>query len=325
MRIVITGITGFIGKNLYKILPNEYEYLFLVRNTSNTDFVKENKNIKIQRLEAFNSDRLKTILKEDDIVIHMVGQMGGYNVTEEQFKLANEQITNAFIETCMENKVKQFIFVSTPGVQGFGHRKCTENEAYAPRNLYEMSKVQAENSIINGFKDSDVKYTIVRPDFVYGPEDYRRIKLYKNIRDGKFILTTSGKSYLSPTHVYDVASGILCCVNNPSAYNEIFNISAYSDITVSEYVKTIASYFGRKPIHINLGYKLSIILSNAIEVVFKLLGKEPFVSKNKIDFLAIDHSTSAEKAMGLIGYKPYYNFSMGFKDTMKWMEENKLI
>lgn len=325
MRIVIIGITGFIGKNLYKILPTEYEYLFIVRTTSNTDFIVENENVKIERIEEFNSQYLQLFLKAGDIVIHMVGQMGGYNITDEQFIATNVIVTDSVIEACINKDVKQLIFVSTPGVQGFGYRKCTEEKGYAPRNPYEKTKVIAEESIINKLTKSNVKYTIVRPDFVYGPEDYRRVKLYKNIRDGKFILTTSGKSFLSPTHVNDVANAIICCVNNENAYNEIFNVSPRNDITVSEYVDTIASYFGKRTIRINVGYKFSIICSSVIEKLYGLLGKEPFVSKNKIDFLSIDHSTSAEKAIRLIGYNPSYDFEKGFKDTMNWVEKEKLI
>ena len=47
--------------------------------------------------------------------------------------------------------------------------------------------------------------------------------------------------------------------------------------------------------------------------------------KNKIDFLAVDHSTSSKKAQSLIGYDPQYDFETGFANTMKWCEDNNLL
>lgn len=58
-----------------------------------------------------------------------------------------------------------------------------------------------------------------------------------------------------------------------------------------------ATYFNVKIIHINIGYYLSVLLLGMVEKFCNnILKKDRFISKNKIDFLAIDQSTSGEKA-----------------------------
>ena len=325
MKIILTGATGFIGINYLSEVHNDgNEYICLVRKQSACDALKHlHAEVKII---AFHREELQTAIKGADVVIHMIGQMGKYGLQLNEFERVNCLLTEDIVEACLADKVKQFIYLSTPGVQGFGKRLCKEEDSYAPRGNYEKTKVAAEQYIINRLKNEEMKYTIIRPDFVYGPGDYRRIKMYKNIRDRKFILTTSGNTYLHPTYVMDVVQGIHRSVNNENAYNEIFNISAPNAITVQEYLEIIANYFGKKVLKINIGYHLSVFLASVIDAFSdRFLKKEGFVSKNKIDFLALNHSTSSEKAQRLLGYVPEYDFKSGFNNTMKWCESNHLL
>ena len=326
MKIAVTGSTGFIGTNFLQeiVKDDKNEYICLVRKESSRDKIPQSDNITVKEI-TFNTEGLKEAFAGMDVVINMVGQMGGHNVSEEDFKKANCVLTQDIIDACISNKVKQLIHLSTPGVQGFGHRLCEETVPYAPRNLYEETKVDAEQRIIESLKNTEVHYTIIRPDYVYGPGDLRRVKMYKSIRDKKFVLTTSGKSYVHPTHVKDVAQGIIISINNPNAYNEIFNISAENDITVKDYLNTIAGFFNVKVVQINIGYGLSVFCAGILAFLFKLIKKEPFVNKNRIDFLAIDHSTSIRKAKRLLNYKPEYDFKKGFENTMEWYYENNII
>ncbi len=57
----------------------------------------------------------------------------------------------------------------------------------------------------------------------------------------------------------------------------------------------------------------------------EFLHRDAFVSKNKIDFLALDHSTSSEKAMKLLGYQPEVPLKEGMKRTIDWCNENGLL
>lgn len=326
MTIAITGATGFIGNCLVSNLKNKSdEYVCLVRKESDTTELEKNTGIKIIRTD-FSPEEITKILSEVDVLVYLIGQMGEYGVSDDVFYEVNYKLTKQFLEVCLAVKLKQFIYVSTPGVQGFGNRYAIEDLPYAPRNIYEKTKMDAEQLIIRMLKDTSVFYTIIRPDFVYGPGDYRRIKLYKNIRDHKFVLTTSGKSHVHPTYVLDVAQGILCAIDNKNAYNEVFNISADEDIEVREYLAIIGDYFHVKILKINIGYYLSIFFAGLIEFICeRIFKKSAFVTKNKIDFLAIDHSTSCKKAKDKIGYAPAYSFQNGFKETMKWCEEKNLI
>lgn len=327
MKILITGATGFIGKHLLTALStSEHEVLCAIRKSSINE-IKESGNIHIQKVDFDDKESLRQYLTGIDTVIHLAGQMGGYGIPYETFYHTNCELTQNLLDSSISVGVKHFIYCSTPGVLGFGKRLAEESEPYAPRNPYEQTKVTAEKIVIDTCTaNSGIHYTIVRPDFVYGPGDIRRVKMYRGIKNRRFVLTTSGESYLHPTYIDDVVSGFMCCIGNENSYDDIFNIAAKSDVTSKEYLEIIAACTDTSLIQINIGTKLSRAVAGAVDFLFQaFLHKEGFVSKNKIDFLSMDHSSCITHAEERIGYVPQYSCQQGIKKTIEWCKKENLL
>lgn len=320
-KILVTGATGFIGRHLVDaLIEQEYQVTCILRKGSTARVLPQSPLLSLEILDLANieKDRLGNILNGVDVVFYLAGQLGEYGLPYETYHRINCEYMLNMLSICDTFGVKQFIYSSTPGVYGFGKRLCNESTSYAPRNDYERSKVEGERGIIHFCKNFNVSYTIIRPDFVYGPGDLRRIKLYKNIQNKRFILTTSGQNYLHPTYIADVIQGFLISIDKPSALNQIFNIAAMNDITVIDYLSIIANLVNSKIIHINIGYALSTICASTIDSLSRqLLNREGFVSRNKIDFLSLNHSSSIKKAQELLGYKPQFTAQEGLELTIQ--------
>ena len=52
-------------------------------------------------------------------------------ITEEDMIKGNVTLTEKVVNACIRAKVRQLIYLSTPGVQGFGHRLCAAETAAA--------------------------------------------------------------------------------------------------------------------------------------------------------------------------------------------------
>ena len=151
--------------------------------------------------------------------------------------------------------------------------------------------------------------------------------MYRNIARHRFALTTNGKSYLHPTYVDDVVQGFVLCLGNERAKNQIFNLAGETDITSEEYLRAVLhAGGGRVLVKINIGYRLSIMLASIIDRISKLvLKKEGFVTCSKIDFLALDHSSSINKAKNILGYSPEYSLQKGLEKTIAWCRSEGLV
>lgn len=327
MKILVMGGTGFIGLHLIEQLQRRNDEIILaVRKQSKISEKLKQSKISIVLIDYESDADIFQKTQGIDTLIFLIGQMGVSGLKYDDFYKVNCLLTKKVLIAAGKANVKHFIFCSTPGVLGFGKRLAKESEPYAPRNDYEKTKVIAEKYVIKFCRQAGMNYTILRPDFVYGPGDYRRIVMYRNIMKKRFILTTSGKSHLHPTYVDDVVSGFLCCIGNEHSYNEIFNIAADEDVTSEHYLRCIADATGSNLIHVNISYTLSVIIAGIIDgLCQKFRHKEGFVSKNKIDFLSIDHSSSIDKAKRMIGYKPQYNCQQGITKTIKWCKQNNLL
>lgn len=155
-RVLITGKDSYIGSNFKKYLeeyPNEYEVVELdVRDDSwkEYDFTPY------------------------DVVFHVAG-LAHSTPDESQKELyyrVNTDLTYDVAKKAKENKVKQFIFMSSIIVYGSGtigeDRIITKDTPLTPDNFYGDSKKQAEIKI-RPLEDNDFKIVIIRPPMIYGP------------------------------------------------------------------------------------------------------------------------------------------------------------
>ena len=328
MNVAVTGANGFIGLNLLKNLCSLDISIYALVRKGRTDVitgsVDENFKIHIAEVNYEDKESYERIFSICDIVIHLIGQMGEYAMADERFESVNIGLTNQILDSCIKCGVKQIIYCSTPGVLGINYKSANEHYQARPKDMYQQTKAKAEEIIIKGCAGTEMSYTIVRPDFVYGPGDYRRIKLYRNIKKRKFVLTTSGEAKLSPTYIDDVAKGIILTLSNESAYNEIFHISG-DEVTSRDYLGTIAKETGVGLLHIDIGYRLSVWIIMLIENLCRICRIHPLATRSQIDFLSLNHSTSYEKAHRLLGYKPSVDLKEGIHRTIEWCRENDYV
>jgi nucleoside-diphosphate-sugar epimerase len=171
MKILLTGGSGFVGKNLLKKFAHNDQYEFLnISRTEITGFNNCNNFIVDDISSVTNWDDL---LKGIDVVIHLAARVHILNDSEpnakERFYEINVAVTKKIAEAAKRAKVSKFIFLSSVKVMGeksfvpFNH-----NTEPLPEDDYGKSKLLAEKEIELILKDSDC-YFILRPPLIYGP------------------------------------------------------------------------------------------------------------------------------------------------------------
>jgi len=325
MTLLITGATGFIGNHLVKALcERKYNCRCLVRNLNKAqELFKNCEGIEFVIGDITNSVSLQNIERNADIVIHLAALL-------EDFRRVHTDIWNINFSGTVNllknlNKIRRFIFCSTPGVQGLGYKYAKEDFPYNARGIYEESKAEAEKIIIQICNQKGIEWCILRPDFVYGPGDLRRLPFYKMIAKRKVYIIGDGQSCISPTYVEDVVQAFVKCINSENATNNIFNISGNS-ITVEGYLTTIANTFATSLPKTRVPLFFSLAAASVSESIYDhILKKEPPITKRRIDFLTKNHSTDNQKAHVLLNFTPEYSLEKGLRKTIAWYKKEKLI
>ncbi|AQV01266.1 NAD-dependent epimerase/dehydratase family protein [Desulfococcus multivorans] len=327
MKILVTGGTGFIGMHFLKILAAKSHKVYcVVRNPSALDsacFVGQGFNVIMGDLT--DTGTYPRLPKDIDIVVHMAAVLGAWGIAESHVLANNVTATELLLDWFGRSKGMQFVFVSTPGVQGLGHQCAPETAAYHPRALYEISKVIAEKRVINHHYRPKQFWTILRPDFVYGPGDRRRIRLYSKIKNRLWIRFGSGGNVLRPTFVEDAARAIYACIGHPGARRRVFNVGGPELITVQAYTDTIAKLLDVKIPELRVPVPVLKLAGAFFEAWAEPTGTQPFMTRSQVDFLTRDHGTDIDSIRRHIGFSPNVEFEEGMRRTLEWASKTHLL
>lgn len=215
MKIVVTGASGFIAKNLRKYLSEKnIELISISRN----DF----KNFKCETKIISNNYDEKNLLKKiqnSDVLIHLVG-IGKQSINTD-YDIINTELTKHIVNLSKKARIKKIIFLSGLGV--------SSNTSLG----YFISKYNAEKQII----DSGLDFTVFRPSYVVGKDDLFTKNLKKQIKSGEIIIPGSGTYSIQPIHVSDVVKVIFESALQSKFNNKIIDLVGPDYVTFEKYVK----------------------------------------------------------------------------------------
>lgn len=323
-NILITGGTGFLGGHLIeKLFCKKHRIRLLVRKDKGQYRYHKNK-LKIIVGDLSDFDSLKKATDGVDVIYHMAAQLGEWGVPDEDYHRVNVEGTKNLMTVSVKNTRARFVFASTPGVQGKGYPRAVESLPYNPPYIYEKTKCEAEKLVLEYGRKIDMRVVIIRPDFVYGPGDYRRISLYRAIQKKRFLCIGNGRARLHPTYIDDAVQGLILAGFHPSA-SGVFNIAGPDIIAVRDYLQIIAAELDVKIPPLSIPKIIGLEAAFICEAVSKILHRPPFISHSKVNFLTLDHGSDISKARRILGYDPKISFTEGFQLTKKWAVVNNLL
>ena len=327
MNVLLTGAAGFIGRNLCAYLKkNGIEVTCVVRDKSKLlDAGQTGNCAMVVEGDLSEPSTLAALPENADVLVHSAARLGEWGADARLIMQANAEVTGNLLKWFSRTLCKHFLFISTPGVQGFGHKRAKETAPYHPRGVYEESKVLAEEGVRNNCYASGQHWTIIRPDFVYGPGDVRRIALYKRIMGRKWIKIGNGRSVIRPTYVGDVCRAVYMCLENPRAYSQVFNVGGAELMSSEAYLTAIAGILGVKLLPLRIPTAVSEIGAAASEWLATITKTKPMVTKGQIAFLTQDHGTDISKIREVLGFEPTMGFDEGMRRTLSWAREKNLL
>ncbi len=298
LKILITGSRGFIGSQLKNKLHHSHEIVTQSRSYSTNGATQESSFlINIDR----NSDWTEC-LYDVDTVIHLAAvahnRSSDINIIDE----VNFEGTINLAKQSVANGVKRFIFISSIGV--LGNSTCKpfdENSLVYPHSDYAISKLKAEDALLEVAQETGIEVVIIRPVLVYGkgaPGSFGKlVNLVQKIPALPFGLCRNKRSFISIDNLVDFIS---VCISHPKAANEIFCISDGNDVSIREFTDGIAT--GLKKRLIQLPIPVSI---------FRVLGKITGKSE-PIEQLIGDLQVDSSKARELLDWTPQVTMTETF-------------
>lgn len=286
MKILVTGITGFTGQRVKKILlESGVSFTCLVRNPSHEKALNQ-EGILTCLGDVRDVTQLSTLMRQFSGLIHIVslGFGSGPGVVE---AAVNAGITRA-------------IFVSTTAV--FTRLNAGTKQL----------RLQAEDAI----KRSPLQWTILRPTMIYGDSDDRNIFRFLTTLNKYpiFFVPGPGSALQQPVHVLDLSRAIISAFMSPKTIGNEYNISGKEPLSFNDMIHQALEFLNVRRKIIHLPWKPIALGCRLIEKY----QKKPFLKEEQILRLLEDKAFSHQDAHrdfsftprsfeeGLLAYRNYF-------------------
>ncbi|MEZ7528296.1 NAD-dependent epimerase/dehydratase family protein [Cloacibacterium normanense] len=293
MNIIITGATGFVGKNLSKFLKEKGHHIS-----------------PLSLRKAWELDQ------NAEAIIHLAGKAHDTKNTsaEKEYFEINTELTKKLFEEFLNTTAQDFIYFSSvkataDTVEGF----LDENHKSNPQTPYGKSKLYAEEYLLSQKLPENKRLFIIRPCMIHGPGNKGNLNLlYKFVQKGipyPLAAFENKRSFLSIDNLNFL---ILEMLSNKNVGSGIYNFADDEVLSTNELVKLIANTSGKKE-------KLWKISSKLISATAKMgdVMKLPLNSE-RLKKLTENYWVSNQKIKNALGIaKLPVSASEGLEKTIK--------
>ena len=303
MKILVTGGTGLLGRNIILMLQEQgHDIVLLLRNPHKFN-IKDEK-IRIVKGDVLKISDIEKAIAGCEVVIHAAADTVQNHSSIDDYKV-NTLGTKNILNACKKKNIKKVIHVGSAGYFGYGtlENPGRENNPIrypSNKSFYLLSKLHAQ-MLVQDYSRSGHIVTI-SPTFMIGSLDF-------GPSSGKIILMGLKKFIFCPpggknfVHVEDVATACINAVDyGKSGENYIIgneNLSYYN------FFKKVKEVSKKKSLIISVPFFI-FYLAGMLGNIIRFLGSKTNLSLSNMRILMINNFFTNQKSIHdlKINYQP---------------------
>ncbi len=232
--ILVTGGTGFLGSAIVKELLRRDQHVAVLGRDAGRIRERLGADVEAREGDVREPDTLLAAMRGIEVVVNAV-QFPGSPIEDRHKGYTFEEIdlkgTRHQVDAAKQAGVRRFVYLSGVGA------------AREAGKHWFRYKWEAEEYL----RRSGLEWVILRPTWVYGPED---VSLNRFLALGKrlpFIpMFGDGKQDMQPVFIDDVARVTAGCALQPEAANQLFEIGGPEVMSMNDVVKAAVEAQGKK-------------------------------------------------------------------------------
>lgn len=315
-KILLCGITGFIGRNIAeRLIKREDIQLFgtYFKSKPSKSFIN-NRQITLSKIDLTDKNQVNKIVEGKDVIIQAAAVTTGSRdvIIRPYIHVTDNAVMNSLIlRACFEKKVKHLIFFSCTTM--YPSQKHPVKEEDFNNQIIDKyfgvgwTKVYIEKMCEFYSRIGNTKYTVIRHSNIYGPFDKYDLershffgatitKVLTN-KEHKILVWGDGSEERDLLYVSDLVDYIEIVLKKQKDPFELINIGA--------------------------GYAFPVrdVVGKIIEISGKNKSMEFDTSKPTIKF---NLAVNIDKVRRKYNWKPKVSLEEGIRRTLSWYEENIL-
>ena len=233
MDVLIAGGTGFIGSRVVDELRKVGRHRLVVM-TRHPERGPAREGVEYVGGDVADPTSLAEATRGIEAVVHCV-QFPNHPVENPARGWTYEQVdgvgTERMVAACKGNGVGRFVYLSGAGVRP------------GRTEPWFRAKERAERAVVH----SGMEYVIIRPSWVYGPDDRSMNKFVTFVKLLPVVpVIGSGRELVQPISVFDVATVVARAVDHPEATNQVFEVGSREPISMDGIMQTVMRVLGKQ-------------------------------------------------------------------------------
>ncbi|HUG54174.1 MAG TPA: NAD(P)H-binding protein [Vicinamibacteria bacterium] len=285
MRVVVSGGTGFIGREIVARLLEEggCEVAVTTRYPERADPWAG----RVRRVQAFAGDAvsLGKAFTGADTVVHAI-QFPNHPVEDPSkghtYMEVDGRGTQTAVAVARKLGVRRFVYLS-----GAGAGQNRTQPWFKAKDLAEAA-----------IRESGMEYAILRPSWVYGPRDHSMNRFVWFCRHLPVVpVIGDGSTPVYPAHVKDLGRAAAVLARREDARDKVLEVGGPQRLTMDQVVRTIQEVLGRRRPLLHHPPGLMKVLVRPLA-----LWPRPPLSPGAIDFLTEAVEIDPGPAMEYLGF-----------------------
>lgn len=323
MTSLVTGATGFIGRELMHLLLRRGDTVHVLCRNPRLLWDRPEQNLKCFQGDVLDPSSVGRAIRGCDWVFHLAGYARNWARNPETFFQVNVNGTRNVLSAARESSVRRVVVTSTVMTVGPSHGAPIDESAVRRAPMltdYEQSKHAMEQEAAD-FVRKGLDVVIVNPSRVFGPglmnegnSVTRMIKLYL---EGKWrLIPGDGKAIGNYAFVRDVALGHLQAMERGRSGERY--ILGGENLSYDEFFELVSSTAGRSRLMLHVPARVAVAIGYAEERRARWFHGYPNISPSWVKTFLADWAFSCAKATTELGYQ-ITPFKTALRLTVNWL------
>jgi nucleoside-diphosphate-sugar epimerase len=328
MKVLVTGATGGLGRNLVERLVREGKSV--VATGRNPEFGKALRNVGADFVPADICDvaSVARLAKDCETVYHcaaLASPWGDYH----DFFDANVVGTESAISAALRAKAK-LVHVSTPSIYfDYRSRLDIREEDPLPRrfvNAYAATKYEAERRVGKAVIEAGLVAVILRPRAIFGPHDSALFpRVLAALRNGRLPVAGRGHTLIDVTCVSNLVDAMLLSSDRAEELTgRTYNITNGKPILLRDLLEIAFNAMDIQASFKPIPYPVLATAATLMEAWAKtpFAAREPVLTRYSAGVLRYHQTLNIDRARAELGYTPRITTVRGVNEYAEWRRNN---
>lgn len=318
MRVLVTGGSGFVGRNLIEALITRGDEVMALARSDEAAAAVEGSGATAVRGDLDDVEAMRAGMEGCATVFHAAAYVYIWG-DRDVFMRINVQGTKNVIEAARAAGVKKLVHVSTEAILlGSGSLVGVDETRPIPEKtygLYSETKGLAEKAVLAA-NDENLRTVAIRPPLIWGKGDTSVLpQVIDAVKAGQFMWFSGGRYPHTTTHVRNVVEGLLLAEEKGRG-GEAYFVTDGEPKEFRWFMTELLATQGVKAPGMSLPFGVGWAIALVCEAIWNTLGlkSQPPLTRGILGAMAMPMHCVDTKAREELGYTGAVTHEEGFAE-----------